>query len=190
MATRKSSDKRPAFLSRSGSHLPIPEPTFMLQRGSTITLGGDDYEVERRRQDGRWQLVSGEGTLLLQTDRDLAERLKRGELCLSHERGMKIFAPPPLSPLVVSEKAHAANLRKFSYVKAMVGPCQSQSYSAAQNGERGQTQLPRQFAQGDCVIWAAHPGAQAVATVDSVLLSYPAHRFADDRPQRRRRRRL
>jgi putative transposase len=99
----------------------VPEPKFMLTLKSMLMLCGVEYQVERRNPepDGRWQLLSiAEGTPILKTDRQLADHLAANEFHIPFERGMRLFAPPPLSPIAIGEKAKAANLRKHAYVQA------------------------------------------------------------------------
>ncbi|MGZ3382027.1 MAG: Mu transposase C-terminal domain-containing protein, partial [Isosphaeraceae bacterium] len=98
--------------------VPLPEPKFILPPGAVVMIGEEEYQVERRLPDGRCQLLSvAEGIPLFQTDRQLADRQLRGEFYVAAERGLRIFAPPPLSPIAIGDKAHEKNLRKHAYVQ-------------------------------------------------------------------------
>lgn len=110
-----------ALTAAPGLGAAAPTPAFQLPLGAMLTIGDTEHQVERRLPDGRWQFISTEGTPRFLSDREIAALMKRGEFYVSRERGMRVFAPPPISPLLVGPKAHAENLRKHDYVAACVG---------------------------------------------------------------------
>lgn len=106
-------------LSASGAAVAVP--AFQLPLGMPVVIEGTEFQVERRLQDGRWQFLSvEEGTPRFLSDAQLAELMQGGSFYVEKERGLRAFAPAPISPLLIGPEAHAANQRKHDYVMACV----------------------------------------------------------------------
>lgn len=97
-------------------------PRFAFRQNSVVVMDGANWLVEKRLSTGQWLLMhmeTGESNLVCD---DKIARLQREGRFHLHQASSKVApAPAPLSPVVIGEKARAANLRKHEYVQACRG---------------------------------------------------------------------
>jgi putative transposase len=100
-------------------HSPTMQPLFDLTRHSVVVIKDREFVVERRLPGNRWQFLDARnGEPRFHTDAELAVLMGRGEFFMSGEQGVRIYAPPPPSPLAIGPESHERNLRKHAYVSA------------------------------------------------------------------------
>ena len=94
-------------------------PKFELSLQSIVVVDGRECKVVRRVSGDRWELVDmADGCLSFPTDEEIASKMRDGNWYFDGESGIRIYAPPPPSPIAIGPKAHASNLRKHAYVEA------------------------------------------------------------------------